>query len=107
MGLNRKRRIRQARRWAFAHELQELPKLDKEGNVVIDEKTKLPEGSGTFIKIPVTADLSWIKQHLQYPANARRNKEKGFTYRGKVYGAPLRILHNRAKYLEYLNPKAA
>jgi len=96
--MNRKQRIRaRGRRYAFAYALEEIT-IPAEGGKV--------RGTNQFVKQPVTADLSWIKPHIQHSTNHRRDPERISTYRRSVYGAPLRILHHKAKYLEHLNPVA-
>lgn len=96
--MNRKQRIRaRGRRYAFAHAIEEIK--------VPAEKGLL--GTRKFFKVPVTSDLSWLRPHIQLSNNPRRNNERISTFRRSTYGAPLRMIHNKAKYLEHIQTQKA
>jgi len=104
--MNRNQRIRSiSRRYAIAFQLEEVLRYDAHGNIVRDEKG-IPVGTGEFFKTPVTAELSWIKPHIRHSKNNQRMAESISTFRRSVYGAPLRDLHHKSKYLEWM-PQAS
>ena len=99
MGLNRKQRIRAHRcSFAFAHGIEVIYQRNDAGKILTDH-TGGPLVLSTF-KVPITAELSWIRDNIQHSNNPRREGERISTFRRKVYGAPLRILHNKQSYQE-------